>query len=92
MADEYEDGNALAGPLREVFAVDVTTAVGTCASCGRIGPVASLRVYSRAPGWVGRCPGCDEVVLRYVRGPVDGWLDVRGAVSLRIPLPPDGGA
>jgi hypothetical protein len=89
MADEYEDGNALAGPLREVFAVDVTTAVGTCASCGLAGPIASLRVYSRAPGLVGRCPGCDEVVLRYVRGPAAGWLDVRGAVSLRIPLPPD---
>lgn len=90
MADEYEDGNALAGPLGEIFAADVTTAVGTCASCGRIGPVASLRVYTRAPGLVGRCPGCDEVVLRYVRGPSDGWLDIRGAVSLRIPLPPDG--
>ncbi len=89
MADEYEDGNALAGPLREVFAVDVTAAVGTCASCGQAGPVANLRVYTRAPGMVGRCPRCDEVVLRYVRGPAAGWLDLRGAVSLRIPLPAD---
>ncbi|HEU4539732.1 MAG TPA: DUF6510 family protein [Jiangellaceae bacterium] len=90
MADQYEDGNALAGPLREVFAVDVTTAVGQCASCGNTGAVATLRVYSRAPGWVARCPNCEEVVLRYVRGPATGWLDVRGAVNLRIPLPPDG--
>lgn len=89
MADQYEDGNALAGPLREVFAVDVTTAVGQCASCGNTTPVANLRVYSRAPGWVGRCPACEEVVLRYVRGPVSAWLDVRGAVSLRFPLEPD---
>lgn len=89
MIDQYEDGNALAGPLREVFAVDVTTAIGTCATCGRAGPVATLRVYSREPGFVARCPACDEVVLRYVRGPSAAWLDVRGTVSLQIPLPPD---
>ena len=28
------DGNAVAGLLQEVFAVEMTTAVGTCASCG----------------------------------------------------------
>ena len=28
------DGNALAGPLSEVFAVEVTTAVGRCRGCG----------------------------------------------------------
>lgn len=87
MTDEYEDGNALAGPLGEIFAVDVTTAVGQCASCGIAGPVASLRVYGRAPGLVARCPHCAEVVLRYVRAPTTAWLDVRGAVSLQIPLP-----
>lgn len=89
MTDQYEDGNALAGPLGEVLAFDITTAVEQCASCGRTGTVATLRVYNRAPGLVARCPGCDEVVLRYVRGPTDAWLDVRGAVSLKIPLPPE---
>ena len=89
MIDQYEDGNALAGPLREVFAVDMTAAIGTCATCGRAGPVANLRVYSREPGFVARCPACGEVVLRYVRAPSAAWLDVRGAVSLQIPLPPD---
>jgi hypothetical protein len=89
MTYEYVDGNVLAGPLLEVFAVDMTTAIEHCASCGRAGPVASLRVYSRAPGLVARCPGCDEVVLRYLRRPAAAWLDVRGAVSLHIPLPPE---
>lgn len=89
MIDHFEDGNALAGPLQEVFAVDVTTAVGTCASCGMTAPIASLRVYTRAPGLVARCPGCEEVVIRYVRTPASGWLDMRGAVSLHIPLPSD---
>src|SRR6266545_4456447 len=70
----YEDGNALAGPLREIFAVDVTAAVSQCATC-------------RLAGMVARCPGCDEVVLRLVRTPDAAWLDLRGAINLRIPLP-----
>jgi hypothetical protein len=32
------DGNAIAGLLQEVFAVQITTAVGTCVSCGTAGP------------------------------------------------------
>lgn len=87
MNDDYVDGNLLAGPLREIFAVDMTTAVGRCASCGDTGPVAALRVYADAPGLVGRCPACGEVVLRLVRGPASAWLDLRGALSLRIGLP-----
>ena len=89
---DYVDGNELAGPLSEIFATDVTGAIGRCAHCGRVGPVAELRVYTQAPGWVGRCPGCEEVVLRFVRGPEDAWLDLRGTLSLRIPLGPLAGA
>ena len=87
MNEDYRDGNALAGPLLEVFAVDVTAAVGRCASCGLAGPVASLRLYTQAPGLVARCPGCEAVVLRLVRGPDRVWLDLRGAVCLEIPVP-----
>ncbi len=86
MTDQYEDGNALAGPLREIFAVDVTAATGTCVGCGHTGPVATLRVYSHAPGLVARCPDCGEVIMRLVRGPRTAWLDLRGTVSLEIPL------
>jgi hypothetical protein len=89
MTAEYEDGNALAGPLREIFAVDVTAAVGQCVSCGLVGPVAILRVYRRAPGAVARCPSCDAVILRLVRGPRGAWLDLKGTVSLQIRLPVD---
>jgi hypothetical protein len=87
MSDGYTDGNALGGPLAEIFAVDVTTAIGRCVGCGLVGPVAGLRVYDHAPGLVARCPGCDEVILRLVRGPDRAWLDLRGTVSLQIPLP-----
>ena len=86
MEEQYEDGNALAGPMREIFAVDVTAATGRCVGCGRAGPIATLRVYRHAPGLVARCPDCDGVVLRLVRGPSAAWLDLRGTVSLEIPL------
>jgi Family of unknown function (DUF6510) len=84
---DHLDGNALAGPLGEVFAVDVTAAVGRCAGCGQVNAVAALHVYTHAPGLVARCPGCETVVLRLVRTPDSAWLDLRGTVALRVPLP-----
>ncbi len=83
----FVDGNVLAGPLREIFAVELTAATGRCASCGRVDTVASLHVYQQAPGAVARCSGCDAVVLRLVRGPDRAWLDLRGLVCLEIALP-----
>lgn len=88
MTDLFTDGNALAGPLTEIFAVDMTMAQGRCAHCGMQGPVAGLRVYDHAPGFVARCPTCQEVNLRFVRAPDRAWLDLRGVVALEIPMPP----
>ncbi|MEG3635359.1 DUF6510 family protein [Micromonospora palythoicola] len=85
----YVDGNMLDGPLGEVFAVDLSSATARCAHCGTPGPVAGLRVYSQAPGLVGRCPTCVEVMLRLVRAPDRAWLDLRGATFLQFPLPPE---
>ena len=83
----FVDGNALAGPLGELFTVDVTVATSQCASCGQTGPVAALHVYAKAPGLVARCPGCGAVVMRLVRTPTGAALDMRGCVTLQIPLP-----
>ncbi|MFJ8631215.1 DUF6510 family protein [Streptomyces sp. NPDC093568] len=85
---DYEDGNALAGPLRELFTADVTSAAGRCAGCGHTAVVADLRVYARAPGLVARCPSCDTVLLRFVRTPDAAWLDLRGTVYMRVPMSP----
>jgi hypothetical protein len=84
------DGNAIAGDLGEIFAVDLTTAVATCAGCRHPSVVATLRVWGQEAGVVARCPSCDDVILRFVRGPEQAWLDLRGAVSLRIAMPPAG--
>ena len=80
------DGNALAGPLSEVFAVEVTTAVARCRGCGRSSPVAALVVDRPDPGLVGRCPGCSDVLLRVVSTPDEVWLDLGGISALRFPV------
>jgi hypothetical protein len=85
--DQFLDGNALAGALGEIFAVDLTVATGRCVFCGRHGALATLRLYVDAPGLVARCPGCDQVMLRIVRGPGRAWLDLRGVVCLELALP-----
>jgi hypothetical protein len=82
----YVDGNALAGPLSEVFAVDVTAATSRCANCGCTGPLARLHVYRHAPGLVARCQQCGRVVLRTTRTRDAVWLDTSGVASLAIPL------
>ena len=81
---EYEDGNALAGPLSEIFAVDLTTAEGRCTGCGATGPLARLHVYGPEPGPVARWPDRGQVVLRLVCGGEEAQRGPRGAVSLRI--------
>jgi NAD-dependent SIR2 family protein deacetylase len=84
---QHVDGNALAGPLREIFAVDLTAAVGTCAHCRARGPLAEAVVFTQAPGVVARCARCGEVVLRLVHGPRSAWLDMHGLASVEIRLP-----
>ena len=61
------DGNAAGGLLNEVFGGEMTTAVGTCATCGTTGPVAETVVYLAAPGTVIRCRACASVLMVIVR-------------------------
>lgn len=84
----YLDGNAAAGALREVFAVDITAAIGKCAGCGQTGVFAEARLYVDAPGLVARCKSCDNVLLRVVTTPNHTYLDVQGLAYLRFPTTP----
>ena len=81
------DGNAAAGTLEQLFAFEVTTAMGTCANCGTVGPVGSAMVYSQAPGIVMRCPACGAVLLRFANdGASRYWLEMTGVRSLEVRL------
>ena len=84
---DYMDGNMLGGTLGELFSMDVTGATGTCVSCGASWAIAQARVYPHAPGMVARCPTCDAVLFRLVRGPGRAWLDLRGVTCLQLAVP-----
>jgi hypothetical protein len=77
------DGNAVAGVLDEVFATEVTIAVGTCDGCGAANPIGAVHVY-RSAGTVLRCPGCDAVLMRVVEAGTRVWIDLRGLRSLEV--------
>jgi hypothetical protein len=83
-ADLRLDGNSLGGLLSEIFLAELTAARSTCASCGAINEVGALIVYAHAPGAVVRCPRCDAVLMRIVRGPARYWLELRGVRSLEL--------
>ena len=62
MTDLHGDGNAVAGLLGELLAVDVTTIRRTCHSCGATSVLGAHRAYTGA-GVVLRCPACDDAAI-----------------------------
>ena len=83
-ADRRLDGNAAAGVLRQVLAVDPTTAVSTCAHCGGPAPLGAHLVYADAPALVLRCPSCLQVVLRCASDAAGLRLEMTGVRLLRV--------
>jgi hypothetical protein len=77
------DGNAAAGILREVFASEMTTAVGTCGNCSAVNAVGAVHVYHGA-GVVLRCPSCESVLMRIVESETRLWIDLTGVRSLEL--------
>ena len=57
------DGNAIAGALFEHFGHEMTMAEVRCSHCQTTMMMAELRVYTKAPGDVARCPACEGVVM-----------------------------
>jgi Family of unknown function (DUF6510) len=84
---EALDGNAIGGLLHDVFGVEMTTAVGVCATCGASGFLAELRVYLRAPGTVVRCPSCGCVVMVFATVRERTCVDLRGLARIDQPAP-----
>jgi hypothetical protein len=79
---DYLDGNAAAGELGNLFAMDVTAAEGQCAHCGAKRRFAEAHLYMRGPGVVARCAVCQNVLLRLVNVRQRVFLDVRGMTYL----------
>jgi hypothetical protein len=77
------DGNAVAGLLQEVFAVEMTTAIATCNGCGAAGPVGAAHLY-RGAGIVLRCPHCGNTLAKIVKSDSRVWIDLRGIRTLEV--------
>jgi hypothetical protein len=75
---DYLDGNAAAGELSKIFAVDVTAAEGQCAHCGTTKRFAEAHLYMQCPGVVARCAFCEQVLLRLVTVRHRVLLDLSG--------------
>jgi hypothetical protein len=82
--DVYLDGNAAAGELSKIFALDITTAEGQCAHCGATKRFAEAHLYMDAPGMVARCAVCEHVLLRLVNIRQRVFLDMRGIACLGL--------
>ncbi len=78
------DGNAVAGELQQIFGREMTTAVARCAGCGSDAELGALMSFIRGPGVVLRCPSCQAVIARIVQTDAAIYLDVRGAVYVRM--------
>jgi hypothetical protein len=79
---DYMDGNAAAGELSKIFAVDVTAAKGQCAHCGTTTRFAEAHLYMQCPGVVARCAFCEQVLLRLVTVRDRALLDLSGMTYL----------
>jgi len=80
----YLDGNAAAGELSRIFAMDITSAEGQCANCGAKRHFAEAHLYVRCPGLVARCALCEHVLLRFVNAGGRLLLDLRGMTYLAL--------
>lgn len=74
---EALDGNAIGGQLIEAFGSEMTAVIGRCKFCGDVAEIARLRVYTRAPGAVARCPVCMNVVMVVT--------SIRGTTTAEVP-------
>jgi len=83
-ADLMVDGNALAGPLGEVFLHEMTAARISCGGCGKVEPIGAEHAYTQAPGIVLRCCHCGDVLLVMTRAGRNYRLGFGGSRWLEI--------
>jgi hypothetical protein len=81
------DGNAAAGLLGEIFAIEITSATITCEGCGASAQIGAARLYGGTMGAIFRCVTCGRAIMRVARTPAGLMLDMRGARGLSVHLP-----
>jgi hypothetical protein len=83
--DRRLDGNAAAGPLAELFTVDLSVAMMTCGGCLNRSALGAHYLYPDGPALVVRCPACTAVVLRYAADRGGIRLEMTGTRLLTVP-------
>jgi DNA-directed RNA polymerase subunit RPC12/RpoP len=66
-ATSVVDGNAAAGILSEVFAGDVTSAIGVCGGCGARAMLAEAIVELDEAAAIVRCRDCTHTLVTVLR-------------------------
>jgi hypothetical protein len=77
----YLDGNAAAGELSKVLAMDATAAQGQCKHCGATRRFAEAHLYMEGPGVVARCSVCEHLLLRVISARQGVFLDLCGLTT-----------
>lgn len=88
---QHVDGNALAGPLAEFFAFDVTMATARCTGCGSVAELARAMVYRSDAGIVVRCGQCDNVLATLVESGDRAWIGFSGVSAIEVRRTPSAG-
>jgi hypothetical protein len=86
--DRRLDGNAAAGPLAELFTVDLSVAMMTCGGCLNRAALGAHHLYPDGPALVVRCPACTAVVLRFAADRGGIRLEMTGTRLLTVAAPP----
>ena len=80
------DGNAIAGPLGEIFRADMTMATGECKHCGSAMLLVDTVVEMDDAGFIVICPTCTHTLFTVVRGETRTWIDLNGLAGLGVPV------
>lgn len=80
------DGNALAGPLSELFEFDATMASARCTSCGDVSVLARAMVYLKPHTFIARCSACDAVLMVLLQKRETTEIDLSGIAWMSVPV------
>lgn len=81
MSDQHTDGNGAAGMLAQILAVETTSMVRLCQSCGHRDPLGAHRAYHGA-ATVLRCPSCEDVAVRISEDDAGVTVEWRGVFRI----------